>query len=139
VDICVGWLGFVPVLTKTLDLVIEAVGVLRERFPFKIVGLDSDNDSPFLSESFINYCRREELEFTRSRAYRKNNQAWVERENGALIRRFVGYERSEGLVALRVLSNLYRVLYRSISSRALLSLGLRRDQGQNGKSFTMFP
>ena len=128
-----------PVLTKTLDLVIEAVGVLREGFPFKIVGLDSDNDSPFLSESFINYCRREELEFTRSRAYRKNNQAWVERENGALIRRFVGYERSEGLVALRVLSNLYRVLYRSISSRALLSLGLRRGQGQNGKSFTMFP
>jgi len=47
------------------------------------------------------------IEFTRSRAYRKNDQAWVEQKNGAVVRRIVGYRRFEGLEAAAALARLY--------------------------------
>ena len=47
------------------------------------------------------------VEFTRSRPYRKNDQAWVEQKNGSVVRRLVGYGRSEGIAAGEALSRLY--------------------------------
>jgi hypothetical protein len=47
------------------------------------------------------------LEVTRSRAYRKNDQAWVEQKNGAIVRRLVGYGRLEGLASAQALVRLY--------------------------------
>jgi hypothetical protein len=41
------------------------------------------------------------LEVTRSRAYRKNDQAHVEQKNGAIVRRLVRYGRFEGLAAAK--------------------------------------
>jgi len=137
VDVCLGWVGFVPVLAKDAALVVEAVEALRKEFPFKILGVDSDNDSPFLSEAFVDYCKREELQFTRSRAYRKNDQAWVEQKNGAVIRRFVGYGRLEGLVALRLLSNLYRVLHLYVNFFQP-SFKLRSKEGSGAKKKKLY-
>ena len=50
------------------------------------------------------------MEFTRSRPYRKNDQAWVEQKNGAVVRHTVGYRRYEGLEAAAALAELYRSL-----------------------------
>ncbi len=50
------------------------------------------------------------MEFTRSRAYQKNDQAWIEQKNGAVIRRFVGYERYTGLVSGQCLARLYQMV-----------------------------
>lgn len=44
---------------------------------------------------------------TGPRAYRKNDQAWVEQKNGAFVRRLVGYGRFEGLEAVQALTQLY--------------------------------
>ena len=63
--------------------------------PFTALGIDSDNDSVFINDS-LRYCADRGIEFTRSRAYRKNDQAWVEQKNGAVIRRFLGHERYSG-------------------------------------------
>ncbi len=61
-----------------------------------IRGIDSDNDNAFINETLLAYCQEQKIEFTRSRAYQKNDQAWIEQKNGAVIRRFVGYERTRG-------------------------------------------
>jgi hypothetical protein len=45
-------------------------------------------------------------EFTRSRPYHKNDQAWIEQKNGAVVRRFVGYQRHSGMAAGQVLARL---------------------------------
>ena len=58
----------------------------------------------------VAYCKKREIEFTRSRAYRKNDQAWIEQKNGAVIRRFVGYERFSGVVAGQALAGLFHAL-----------------------------
>ena len=70
-------------------------------------GIDSDNDSAFINETVLEYCRQHEIEFTRSRPYRKNDQAWVEQKNGAIVRKLVGYKRFEGLAVAQILTVLY--------------------------------
>jgi len=59
--------------------------LLRKRFPFPIVGINTDNDSSFINESLIEYCKSKEITFTRSRPYKKNDQAWIEQKNGAIV------------------------------------------------------
>ena len=75
-----------------------------------LLGINSDNDSAFINESLITYCTEQKIAFTRSRPYRKNDQAWIAQKNGAVIRRFVGYARYSGPVAGQTLANLYQNL-----------------------------
>jgi hypothetical protein len=56
-----------------------------------------------------NYCDIHGIKFTRSRPYRKNDQAWIEQKNGAVVRRLVGYERFSGIVACQALSHLFQI------------------------------
>jgi hypothetical protein len=71
--------------------------------------LDVDNDSAFINETLLGFCKERELELTRSRAYKKNDQAWIEQKNGAVIRKLVGYGRLEGAPATVVLADLHKV------------------------------
>ena len=88
-------------------MVVHALGRARELFPFPLRGVDFDNDSLFMNDLVVGWCRTEGLEVTRSRAYRKNDQAWVEQKNGAIVRRLVGYGRFEGVPAGESLGRLY--------------------------------
>ena len=106
-DVCSGWTEAVPLLAREQSLVVEGIDVIGRQFPVTILGIDSDNDSAFINESLLAYCEREQIEFTRSRPYQKNDQAWIEQKNGAVVRRFVGYERYSGGVAGQTLAHLY--------------------------------
>jgi len=77
---------------------------------FRSAGLDTDNDSVFMNKTVRDYNLAAGVEFTRCRPYRKNDQAWVEHKNGAVVRRAVGYRRFEGLEATAVLARLYAAL-----------------------------
>jgi hypothetical protein len=107
-DIATGWTECIPVLTRDGTLVIDAIAMARELFPFPLRGVDFDNDSAFMNERVVTWCREQGLEVTRARAYRKNDQAWVEQKNGAIVRRLVGYGRFEGLECVQTLITLYR-------------------------------
>ena len=109
-DVCSGWTEAVPLVAREQSLVIEGLAVMRRQFPVPIRGIDTDNDSAFINETLQGYCQQQKLEFTRSRAYQKNDQAWIEQKNGSVIRRFVGYERFSGLVAGQCLARLYRAV-----------------------------
>jgi hypothetical protein len=80
---------------------------VRKRLPFPLLGFDTDNDSVFMNETVRDYCLAAGIAFTRCRPYRKNDQAWVEQKNGAVVRRIVGYRRFEGLEAAAALAELY--------------------------------
>ena len=86
----------------------EALEVLRNQFPIPLLGIDCDNDSAFINDTLLTYCRTNGFKFTRSRPYRSNDQAWVEQKNSAVVRRFVGYERFAGVVAGQALAHLYQ-------------------------------
>ncbi len=82
----------------------------RALLPFPLLGVDTDNGSEFLNAVWLHYCQQEELTFTRSRPYRKNDQCFVEQKNGAVVRRMIGYDRYEGSAACEKLGELYGVL-----------------------------
>ncbi len=106
-DIASGWTECVALAVREGSLVVEALARLRTTMPFPLRGFDTDNGSEFINETVLAYCTEIGIEFTRSRPYRKNDQAWVEQKNGSVVRRLVGYRRLEGLGAAEALSRLY--------------------------------
>lgn len=106
-DVCSGWTGAVPWLAREQSLVVEGLDLIRRRFPVPLRGIDSDHDSAFINDTLLASCQEQQLEFTRSRAYQKNDQAWIAQKNGAVVRRFVGYERFSGMVAGQCLAQLF--------------------------------
>ncbi|KQW62110.1 ISNCY family transposase [Variovorax sp. Root411] len=106
-DIASGWTECVAMRMRDQMLVIEAFEKVTADLPFEMLGIDSDNDSTFMSQAVFDYCKGRGLEQTRSRPYKKNDQAWVEQKNGAVVRRLVGYGRLSGREATKALAQLY--------------------------------
>jgi len=109
-DIATGWTECAPLLVREQRLLTEVLSELRKLLPFALLGLDTDNDSVFMNETVRDYCEKAGIEFTRCRPYRKNDQAWVEQKNGAVVRRTIGYRRFEGLEAAAALARLYAAM-----------------------------
>jgi len=107
VDVATGWTECFPLIVREAALVVEAIERAQSLFPWPIRGLDFDNDSAFMNDVVVPWCRSRDIEVTRSRAYKKNDQAFVEQKNGAIVRRLVGYGRFQGLDAARTLARLF--------------------------------
>jgi hypothetical protein len=106
-DIDSGWTECIAMPVRNQSLVVEAMAMAAIALPFAMLGVDTDNDSAFMNQTVFDYCQEHGLEQTRSRAYKKNDQAWVEQKNGAIVRRLVGYGRLSGLAATQALAQLY--------------------------------
>ena len=106
-DVCTGWTETQAVKNKARVWVFEALKEIRGRLPFKLLGIDSDNGSEFINSHLYGYCEQEKITFTRARAYRKNDNCYVEQKNYSVVRRWVGYARYETAQQLRLLNQLY--------------------------------
>jgi hypothetical protein len=106
-DIASGWTEAAAMVVREQTLVTLTVEEIRRKLPFSMLGLDVDNDSAFINETVLAYCGENGIQMTRSRAYKKNDQAWIEQKNGAVVRKLVGYGRLEGAPAAIVLSQLH--------------------------------
>lgn len=67
----------------------EAIINIEARLPFRLLGLDSDNDSAFINSHLHRYCEKNYITFTCSRPYRKNDNRFVEQKNYSIVRRAV--------------------------------------------------
>lgn len=106
-DIGSAWTECVALPVRDSSLVIRGLEALRCSMPFPLRGIDTDNGGEFVNDGLLKFCQTHGIEFTRSRPYKKNDQAWVEQKNGSVVRRIVGYGRLEGLAAAESLSRLY--------------------------------
>lgn len=95
-EVFVGWTECFAIHGKRAGAVIEALSAIKQRLPFEMRCLDTDNGGEFLNVELVAYCDEQNITFTRGRPYKKNDQAHVEQKNGAIVRRIVGYERLEG-------------------------------------------
>lgn len=109
-DVATGWTECLPLLFRTQEAVVQGLERARALLPMALLGLDTDNGSEFLNAELMAYCQRERVTFTRGRAYRKNDQCYVEQKNGSIVRHLVGYDRFEGEAAYRQLAELYRAV-----------------------------
>jgi hypothetical protein len=106
-DIASGWTEAAPLVVRESTLVVETLERIRVGLPFALRALDVDNGSEFVNDRLIEYCLSHGIELTRSRPHRKNDQAWIEQKNGAVVRKLLGYRRFEGIAAARVITRLY--------------------------------
>ncbi len=110
VDIATTWTEKQAIMGKSERVTIEGFELMEERFPFKILGIDSDNGSEFINWHFLRMAQRKHITFTRSRAYRSNDQAHIEQKNFSTVRKIIGYRRLETEKQLVVLNRIYRLL-----------------------------
>jgi len=106
-DLCTGWTDVTALLHRSQQAVSQAIHLMRQRLPFLLLGIDSDNGSEFINDLLYRYCLDEKITFTRSRPYRKNDQAHVEQKNWSVVRHTVGYDRWETEQELALLESIY--------------------------------
>lgn len=136
-DIASTWTEFFPLLVKGEVNVIAALKIAQQLLPFVLLGLDTDNGSEFINYALFEFCKSNAITFTRSRAYKKNDQAHVEERNGSIVRRLIGYDRYEGVEAYNALSELYSVLrlYVNFFQPSLKLLSKKRDGAKVTKKY----
>jgi len=106
-DISTGWTDVTALLHRSQETVSEALQQMRQRLPFPLLGIDSDNGGEFINDLLYQYCLDEKITFTRSRPYKKNDQAHVEQKNWSVVRHTVGYDRWETEQELALLESIY--------------------------------
>jgi hypothetical protein len=106
-DLCTGWTEVTGLLHRSQEVVSEALRRMRQRLPFPLLGIDSDNGGEFINDLLYRYCLDEQITFTRSRPYQKNDQAHVEQKNWSVVRHTVGYDRWETEQELALLESIY--------------------------------
>ena len=79
-DINTAWTECVATPNKAQVHVFSAIKRARQRLPFPLLGIDSDNGSEFINHQLYRYCLQEQITFTRGRSGRKNDNAHVEQE-----------------------------------------------------------
>ncbi len=109
-DVLTGWTETQAVRNKAQIWTLEAVKGIKERLPFPLLGIDSDNGSEFINNHLNKFCRENGITFTRSRPYRKNDNCFVEQKNYSVVRRAVGYSRYDTAEELEALNELYGYL-----------------------------
>lgn len=92
-DIHTQWFEAEAVLGKAQERVFKAVQQIQRRLPFDLLGIDSDNDGSFINHQMYRYCLEEKITFTRSRPYKKNDNAHIEQKNWTCVRKVFGYMR----------------------------------------------
>jgi hypothetical protein len=108
-DIHTAWTEGRAVWNKGSQGVIEQVKDIERRIPFALRGFDCDNGSEFLNYHLERYfaVRQDPVKFTRSRPYKKNDNAHVEQKNWAQARHMLGYDRIENSDTLPLINDLY--------------------------------
>ena len=107
-DISSGWWEAESIMGKGQIPTTNALKSIKTRTPFKWLGLDSDNGSEFINQHLFKFCKKEQLTFTRSRPYYKNDNAHIEQKNWTHIRKVFGYNRYDTTNEQRIMNDLYR-------------------------------
>lgn len=106
-DICTTWTETRAIMGKGQSATFRALKDIICAFPFKIRGIDSDNGSEFINWHLAKFCKDNNIQFTRSRPYKKNDNAHIEQKNWTHIRKIFGYARYDSEQALISMNNLY--------------------------------
>jgi hypothetical protein len=107
-DIHTTWTEAVAIMGKSQDAVCHAMDIIDEAVPFKVLGLDSDNGSEFINDHLWRRCQNRQIQFTRGRPYKKDDNAHIEQKNWTHVRKLMGYVRYDTSEVLEAMNDLYR-------------------------------
>lgn len=107
VDIATTWTENRATWNKGSAGIIEAIQSIEKELPFSLKGFDSDSGSEFLNHHLVRYFADKKVQFTRSRPYKKNDNAHVEQKNWTHVRQLLGYERFDNPKLIALMNDLY--------------------------------
>jgi hypothetical protein len=132
VDIASHWWEGRAIAVRSQHAAKEGRSEMRPKFPFRVLELHPDNDSALVNDLLWDWTQQEGIRLSRSRPYKKNDNAWVEQKNWAHVRKVVGYRRFDTTGELRVLNEIYAVL-RLYKNFCLPTIRLKRKTRNEGK------
>jgi len=107
-DLHTTWTETRAVLGKGETAVVGAFQDLQAALPFRLLGIDSDNGSEFINWHLGRWCARRDIQFTRSRPYKKDDNAHVEQKNWTHVRKLLAWDRYDTPPAVEAINDLYR-------------------------------
>jgi Integrase core domain len=110
VDIASSWWEGEAITSRSQQATKEGMDAIRKRAPFRIREIHPDNDTGLINDLLWRYCKSARIKMSRSRPYKKNDNAWVEQRNWTHVRKVVGYQRFDTTGELALLRELYQYL-----------------------------
>lgn len=107
-DIHTTWTESRAVLGKGQTAVKAALDQVQSQLPFRLLGLDSDNGSEFINWHLKAWCEQRQIQLTRGRPYKKDDNAHIEQKNWTHVRKLLGWERYDSAEAVEAINDLYR-------------------------------
>jgi hypothetical protein len=108
-DVCTGWTEIRATWNKSARGITTQLKDIEEKLPFKMKTFHADNGSEFLNWPLWDYLRgpKRKVKFTRSRPYRKNDNAHVEQKNWTHVRQLFGHGRFEHETLVPLMNRVY--------------------------------
>ena len=110
VDIATCWVERKGVMGKGSEGIVQAVEEIAGKLPFRLRGIDSDNGREFINHQLFAFCKARKLQFTRSRPYKKDDNAHIEQKNWTHVRKLLGWDRYDTQEALSAINELFEAL-----------------------------
>ena len=135
-DIFSGWTENRAVWGKGSQGVLRQIKNIEEKIVFPVLGFDCDNGSEFLNHHLVKYFTdrpKAPVQFTRSRPYRKNDNAFVEQKNWTHVRQLLGYDRFDNPDLVPVINDLYLNEWSLFNNYFCPTLKLKEKQRVNSK------
>ena len=123
-DIHTTWVESRAVMGKGQAGVLEAMKEIEQALPFKLLGIDSDNGSEFINYHLKAFCDQKNIQFTRGRPYKKDDNAHIEQKNWTHVRKIFGYLRYDSEPVRQTMNDLYQNELRTLQNLFLPSMKL---------------
>ena len=130
-----GWTECRATWNKGAHGVITQIQSIEAQLPFTLKGFDCDNGSEFLNHHLLRYFKNhpKRISFTRSRPYKKNDNAHVEQKNWTHVRQLFGYDRFDQPILVDLMNNLYQNEWSLLQNYFCPTMKLKDKQRLNSK------
>ncbi|MBA7679642.1 hypothetical protein ES703_87941 [subsurface metagenome] len=132
-DVATGWWEGEGVMGSGQERTFKSLTRIRERTPFSWLHIHPDNDTAFINWHLVRYTEKEQIDFSRSRPYRKNDNNFVEQKNSTHVRGILGHLRYDTDKELEAMNSLYRGEWRLFKNFFQPVMKLKEKIREKGK------
>jgi hypothetical protein len=135
VDYVTAWVSLRAMWNRGQEGTLRALQDIEKTLPFELLGLDSDNGGEFLNYHVLHWLQKRPrpIYVTRSRPYKKDDNAHVEQKNWTHVRQWFGYERYDNAEAVEPINELVRGPYAQLLNYFHANLKLERTERKEGQ------
>ena len=139
-DIHTGWTECRATWNNGAAGIITQIKNIEAALAFELKGFDCDNGSEFLNHHLLRYFtdHKPKVKFTRSRPYKKNDNAHVEQKNWSHVRQLLGYDRLDNPQLVNLINNLYANQWSLFQNHFCPTLKLLQKKRINSKYYKKY-